>query len=69
MLQGGSSASVGGGGAGATELVCSGVEVATVVVGSGIGRRGSNGCGSGRRGCDGEGAACVCAREMGVTLM
>ncbi len=29
--------SVGGGGAGATELVCSGVEVATVVVGSGVG--------------------------------
>ena len=45
VLQGGSSVSVGGGGAGATELVCSGVEVATVVVGSGVGRRGGNGCG------------------------
>ena len=32
------------------------VEAATVVA-------------AGRRGCDGEGAACVRAREMGVTLM
>ncbi len=45
MLQGGSSASVGGGGAGATGLVCSGVKVVAVVAGSGAGRRGGNSCG------------------------
>ena len=47
MLQGGSSASVGGGGAAAMGLVCSGVEVAAVVAGSGAGHRGGNGCGVG----------------------
>ncbi len=47
MLQDGSSVSVGGGGAGVTELVCSGVKVATVVVGSGVSHQGGNGCGSG----------------------
>jgi len=46
VLQGGSSASVGGGGAGVTGLVCSGVKVAAVVAGSGAGRRGGNGCGT-----------------------
>ena len=69
MLQGGSSASVGGGRAAATGLYAAGsrwrqlwrglvsvVEAAMVVA-------------VGRRGCDGEGAACVCVREMGVTLM
>ncbi len=47
MLQGGSSASVGGGGAVVMGLVCSGVEVATVVVGSGASCQGSNSCGVG----------------------
>ena len=40
-------ASVGGGGAAVTGLVCSGVEVVVVVVGSGAGRQGGNGCGVG----------------------
>ncbi len=69
MLQGGSSASVGGGHAAVTGLYAAGlrwrqlwrglvsvIEAATVVA-------------TGRRGCNGEGVACVCAREMGVTLM
>ncbi len=47
MLQGGSSASVGGGGAAATGLVCSRVEVAAVAAGSGAGCRGGNGYGTG----------------------
>ncbi len=47
MLQGGSSASVGGGGAVAMGLVCSRVEVVAVIVGSGTGCQGSNGCGEG----------------------
>ncbi len=46
VLQGGSSASVGGGGAAVTGLVCNGVEVATVVAGSSISCQGSNSCGS-----------------------
>ncbi len=47
MLQGGSSASVGGGGAAAMGLVCSRVEVVAVMAGSGASRQGSNGCGAG----------------------
>ena len=46
MLQGGSSASVGGGGAAVTGLVCSGVEVVAVMVGSCAGRQGGNSCGA-----------------------
>ncbi len=46
MLQGGSSVSVGSGGAGATGLVCSRVKVVAVVAGSGTGRQGGNGCGA-----------------------
>ena len=53
----------------ATGLVCSGVEVATVIAGSGIGRQAATVVAVGRRGCDGEGAACIHAREVGVTLM
>ncbi len=53
----------------ATGLVCSGVEVATVVAGSGVGRQAAMVVVAGWRGCDGEGAACVHAREVGVTLM
>ena len=53
----------------ATGLVCSGVKVATVVVGSGIGRQAAMVVAAGQHGCDGEGAACVHTREEGVTLM
>ena len=53
-----------------TGLVCSGVEVAaTVVAGSGVGRQAAMVVAAGRRDCDGEGAACVHAREVGVTSM
>ena len=53
----------------ATGLVCSGVEVVTVVVGSGVSHQVAMVVVAGWRGCDGEGAACVCMREVGVTLM
>jgi len=46
VLQGGSSVSVGGGGARATGLVCSRVEVVIVMVGSGASHQGGNGCGT-----------------------
>ncbi len=52
-----------------TGLVCSGVKVATVIAGSGIGRQVAMVVAVGRCGCDGEGAACVHMREVGVTLM
>ncbi len=55
--------------AAATGLVCSGVEVATVIAGSGIGHQAATVVAAGRRGCNGEGAACVHTREVGVTLM
>ena len=53
-----------------TGLVCSGVEVAaTVVAGSGVSHQAATVVAAGWRSCDGEGAACVHAREVGVTLM
>ncbi len=52
-----------------TGLVCSGVEVTTVVAESGIGRQAAMVVVVGQCGCDGEGVACVRAREVGVTLM
>ncbi len=59
MPQGGSSASVGGGRAATTGLVCSGVEVVAVVAGSGAGVEVAPVVevvvARGRRGCDGEG--------------
>ncbi len=61
MPQGGSSASVGGGRAATTGLVCSRVEVAAVVAGSGTGVEVApvvevaTVVARGRRGCDGEG--------------
>ncbi len=53
----------------ATGLVCSGVEVATVVVGSSIGHQVATVVVAGQHSCDGEGVACICVREVGVTLM
>jgi len=50
-------------------LVCSRVEVVTVVVGSGVGHQVATVVAVGQHGCDSEGAACVHAREVGVTLM
>ncbi len=50
----------------ATGLVCSGVEVA---MGSGISHQAAMVVAAGRRGCNGERAACVHAREVGVTLI
>ena len=62
MPQGGSSASVGGGRAATTGLVCSRVEVAAVVAGSGASVEVAlvievaTVVAQGRRGCDGEGS-------------
>ncbi len=53
----------------ATGLVCSRVEVATVIAGSGIGHQVEMVVAVGWHSCDGEGVACVHAREVGVTLM
>ncbi len=50
-------------------MVCSRVEVATVIAGSEVGHQVATVVVVGRRGCNGEGAACICAREVGVTLM
>ncbi len=52
-----------------TGLVCSGVEVATVMAGSSAGCQVAMVVAAGRRSCNGEGVACIHAREVGVTLM
>ncbi len=49
-------------------LVCSRVEVAAVVAGSCAGCQGGNGCGARLERLQREGAACVCAREVGVVM-
>ncbi len=43
--------------------------MATVVARPGVGVEAATVVATGRHGCDGEGVACVCAKEMGVTLM